>query len=270
MSSKAQGTQLTVYRGFKDTGKHVWSPFVVKLEARLRFAGVKYATDAGSPRTAPRGKIPYIECSNPNTDSEPKRTQLSDSTLIAKTLTGWNVLPDINAHLPPSDRAQDLALRALLEDKLVFYHAYERWTRNYYTMRDHVLWFIPYPIRVIVGLIIYRNTVAILHGQGTGRFSNDEIAEFRREIWGSINDRLTVASRVKSSRSNGDKKEPFWVLGGHDPTEADATLFGFIVSVLLCTAAPESQEVVKGFPVILEYASRIHDAYFPDYEKWTL
>lgn len=34
--------------------------------------------------------------------------------------------------------------------------------------------------------------------------------------------------------------------------------------------APDSREVVKGFPVVLEYAERIHDRYFPDYEKWAV
>lgn len=34
--------------------------------------------------------------------------------------------------------------------------------------------------------------------------------------------------------------------------------------------APDSQKVVRGFPVLLEYADRIHDKYFPDYEKWSL
>jgi hypothetical protein len=28
------------------------------------------------------------------------------------------------------------------------------------------------------------------------------------------------------------------------------------------------KEVVSGFPVALEYTKRIHDAYFPDYERW--
>lgn len=33
---------------------------------------------------------------------------------------------------------------------------------------------------------------------------------------------------------DGDDGKPFWVLGGDDPTEADATVFGFVSSVLVC------------------------------------
>lgn len=31
---------------------------------------------------------------------------------------------------------------------------------------------------------------------------------------------------------------------------------------------PESTEIVRGFPVVVEYARRIHDEYFPDYEAF--
>ncbi|KAF3062072.1 putative glutathione s- protein [Daldinia childiae] len=264
---------ITIFRGFKDTGNHVWSPYVNKLEARLRFAGVRYNIGVGSPKTAPRGKIPYIECPDLSTTSssgkgegsQPK-VQLGDSTLIIKTLTEWDILPDLNRALDPSKRLQDMALVALLENKLSFYQTWERWIQNYYTMRDHVLWPIPYPIRVVVGLLAYRANAAMLNGQGTGRFTNEEIEQSMYEIWEAINVQL-ITSR---SSSKGSDEEPFWILGGEEPTEADACLFGFIVSAWICTAGPKSHDMIKSFPVLLDYAGRIHDRYFPDYEKWTV
>jgi hypothetical protein len=104
---------LIVYRGWLDPGNHVWSPFVIKLETRLRFAGISYVTECGSTRSSPKGKIPYIECSEGT---------FSDSTLIIKQLVELGTLPDLNSKIPPVARATDLALRALLEDKLYFYH----------------------------------------------------------------------------------------------------------------------------------------------------
>ncbi|KAI2624284.1 hypothetical protein GGR54DRAFT_638163 [Hypoxylon sp. NC1633] len=263
--------ELTIFRGWKESGKYVWSPYVTKLEARLRFAGVRYKTDVGSVSAAPKGKIPYAECNLASVSTSTtvqkgtpqSKTLLSDSALITETLKRWGVLSDLNEALEPSKRSHDMALRAQLEDKLYFYHTWERWTQNYYVMRDHVLWAMPYPVRVFVGLLIYRNTVATLHGQGTGRFTGEEIAAFRRDIWAGLS-ALLEASR--SSTKSAD--DPFWVLGEEHPTEADACLFGFIVSVLVCTAAPDSQKVVKSYPVLLDYAGRIHDRYFPDYEKW--
>ena len=101
---------------------------------------------------------------------------------------------------------------------------------NYYTMRDHILSALPWPMRVLVGNLIYRSSTKALHGQGTGRYAADEIRAFRREIWESING-LLVSSTPRTAGNS-----PFWILGEEQPTEADATLFGFIVSVLICTA----------------------------------
>lgn len=85
-------------------------------------------------------------------------------------------------------------------------------------------------MQVLVGNLIYRSSAKIIHGQGTGRYTADEVRAFRREIWESINGILT------SSGGKTTAESPFWVLGGEKLTEADATLFGFIVSVLVCTA----------------------------------
>jgi hypothetical protein len=100
-------------------------------------------------------------------------------------------------------------------------------------MRSYVLKALPYPMQVVLGYIIHRNTVKNLHGQGTGRFTDEEIAEFREEIWRNIDNLLKLS---KSKLGAKQKDVPFWLLGGSDPSEADMTLFGFIVSVLICTA----------------------------------
>ncbi|KAL2824163.1 hypothetical protein BDW59DRAFT_89041 [Aspergillus cavernicola] len=258
-------SNLTIYRGWLEPGRYVWSPFVTKLEARLRFANIPYKTAAGSVKTGPRGKIPYVEITDVDASSS-----IGDSTLIIKHLVERDILPDLNSSLPPSDKAHDLALRALLEDKAYFYNGHERWIENYYTMRDHVLSAIPYPIRILVGNIAYRGTVRTLHGQGTGRYTADEIRLFRREVWEAVND-LLVASKAKRSTtpSSSDRERPFWILGGEEPTEADTTVYGFVVSSLICDAGPRTRELMMEFPAIREYARRIHDVYFPEYEVWS-
>lgn len=53
-------------------------------------------------------------------------------------------------------------------------------------MRDHVLWPIPYPIRIVVGLLAYRANATMLNGQGTGRFTKEEIEQSMYEIWEAI------------------------------------------------------------------------------------
>lgn len=111
---------LTLYRGFPISAEYVWSPFVAKLETRLRFGGLTYKTEQGAPPKGPRGKIPYLAISK-NGSSEPET--VSDTALISQKLVADGLAEDLNRNLTAAEKAQDLALRALLEDKLYFYQA---------------------------------------------------------------------------------------------------------------------------------------------------
>lgn len=121
MSNSAFPT-LTLHRGFPARACYVWSPFCNKLEARLRMAGLPYKLGVGSPLKAPRGKIPYVVFdSNSSGSATPEQQLLGDSGLIVRKFVGDGHIPDLNAGLTPAERARDLAVRALLEDKLYFY-----------------------------------------------------------------------------------------------------------------------------------------------------
>lgn len=223
---------LTLYRGPSAPNTHVWSPFGNKLEARLRFAALPYRTGGGTPFSGPRGKIPYITLTDPSTPTPPPPTTIGDTALIITHLISTGDLPDLNAHLPSATKAHDLALRALLEEKLYWYQGYERWCENYYTMRDYAMQSLPYPVKVVVGLLAWRENVRRLYGQGTGRFSAGEIEGLRREVWVGV-EGLCGDARGKGLKGEGGV---FWVLGGEEPTEADATVYGFLVAVMVCDA----------------------------------
>lgn len=251
---------ITLFRGWDEPGKYVWSPFTTKLEFRLRTSRTPYTRAIGTLSAAPKGKIPYISLTSDSGSTE----TIGDTSLIIRHLVASGLVPDVNARLSATEKSVDLALRAMLEDKLYFLGARERWVKNYYAMRDYALWAIPYPLRVVIGLLAQRGNVKKLYDQGVGRFSDEEIHLFKEEVWQGIE------SMLAESRNNSvnSEKECFWVMGGEEPTEADATVFGFVISVLVCEAAPESRELVKGFPVVMEYAERIHRVWFPDYEMW--
>jgi len=78
----------------------------------------------------------------------------------------------------------------------------------------------------------------------------------REEAWTSL-DALVAGSKSR------------WVLGGGDPTEADATLFGFLAAAMTSLANPKVKKLIQGLPHLMGYANRVHDDYFPDYRKWT-
>lgn len=115
---------ITIYRGFLKSNTFTPSSFVSKLEFRLRLGQVPHTVDAGSPLKAPRGKIPYVALSDKgDPDAGAARpTMLGDSGLIASALVAKGVLKDLNAHLTQIEKARDLALRGLLEDRLYWFH----------------------------------------------------------------------------------------------------------------------------------------------------
>lgn len=120
-------TNYTLFRGSSDGTKYASSPFVTKVEFRMRLANIPYKVDGGAPWLGPKGKIPYLQASDDSTPESQandagKAGMLGDSALIIKHLMEKDGLEDLNETLEPADKARDLALRALLEDKLYFYH----------------------------------------------------------------------------------------------------------------------------------------------------
>lgn len=131
MSTKVTPPVSIIFRGSDDPGHYVWSPFVTKLEFRLRLAGIPYRIGAGNPWLGPKGKIPYVELA---ADTGAGPTMLGDSTLITKHLIESSALDDLNGGLTSAEKTRDLAIRALLEDKLYFYHVR---TVAFFVQRHH-------------------------------------------------------------------------------------------------------------------------------------
>jgi len=124
------------------SASYVWSPFVTKLEARLRFADLAYKTDQGAPPKGPRGKMPYLVI-NKNSDAAPET--ISDTSLISQKLVNDGLVKNLNGELTAAEKAQDLAIRALLEDKLYFYQV-----RELSSLLLPCLTFVSVPSRLIV------------------------------------------------------------------------------------------------------------------------
>jgi len=232
---------LTIYRGFAPGPNHVWSPFVNKLETRLRLSKVNnYKVKQGGKHSSPKSKLPYlgIVTSSTSADSGTRDEEIiSDTDLISKRLVRDGIISDLNtlAGLTPAERAQDLAIRTLLEERLYFFLARERWVDNYATMRDGVLFAIPWPLRWLVGLLAQRAVTQALYGQGAGRFTDEEASGISTECWEALVALLEESKRKVDADGKGPD-EPFWVLGKGKPTEADTTVYGTVVAALVCDA----------------------------------
>ena len=113
--------------------------------------------------------------------------------------------------------------------------SYEKWIQNYYTMRSGVFAALSYPAQIVVGLLVHRGMKQTLYGQGTLRYTLEEIASFRQQVWEHVN-ALVTESRNQCTKVSFEDDGPFWLFGGDAPSEADSVLYGFIASVLVCPA----------------------------------
>lgn len=95
------------------------SPFCVKVEAYLRLAKLPYETQSGAQylRTAPKGKLPYIE-------DEGKI--IADSTFIIDYLKA-TYGDKLDAELSISDKAIAHAFSRMLHEHLYWVISYARW-----------------------------------------------------------------------------------------------------------------------------------------------
>ena len=66
-------------------------------------------------------------------------------------------------------------------------------------MRPKVLAALPYSVQGLVGQLVYRKMTSMLYGQGTGRFTPEEITMFKTEIWENVNALLTASSRKRGA-----------------------------------------------------------------------
>jgi len=101
---------------------------------------------------------------------------------------------------------------------------------NFYIMRDQgPLAAIPYPIRLFIGWMVYSKITRTLNGQGTGRYTAAELKSLRQEAWNSLDD---LVAETPNRGGHGIQ----WILGGENPTEADACLYGFLAASLTSSA----------------------------------
>lgn len=97
-------------------------------------------------------------------------------------------------------------------------------------MRSNVLGEVPWPLQLLVGWLARRRVTVGLHGPGAGRLTGEEVLTFQEEAWEAVN---ALLSKARQS-VGGDGL--FWIVGGSEPTEVDATMYGFIVGALVCDA----------------------------------
>ena len=219
------------------------SPFVIKAELLLKLSGLPYRKQRSTMRTAPKGKLPYIDDNG---------VLVPDSTLIRLHLANKHGI-SLDNGLSDAQRAVAWSMECLCSDHLYWCIVHERWLDDATFACGPALFFqrLPPLLRQGIRALIRRKVARSLHGQGLGRFSPEE--------------RKTLLQLDIASLSALLADQPYML--GSQASWLDATVFAFVASALLANLGDTpSRQLVSQYPNLVAYVARLRQQYFPDWQ----
>lgn len=216
------------------------SPFCCKLETWLRIAKVPYVVvETTDPRSAPRGKLPYIEDGG---------ARIADSSLIEEHLSRTRSI-NLDERLSPSQHATALLVQRTLEEHYAFVLAYTHLLSEE-GLRHTRARFDPLPslVRPFVARAVHRSVKRLLWSQGLLRCTRQEIVAAAVADWRAV---LTFMS-----------DGPFFF--GEHATSVDAIVFGTLAPTILTPIETPIREFLTSQPKALAYATRMREGFFPE------
>ncbi|GBG24467.1 Failed axon connections-like [Hondaea fermentalgiana] len=214
-----------------------------KLETYLRLAKVNHkvvTTLTPHPRTK---KTPYIRY---NGHSVP------DSNLIIDFLVKTAGAKDLDAHLSKQEKATLLAVRIMAEESLYFEVMHDRWMENTDKFVEAVHNEKAPPLvvlRFVFKYLIAPNIAKALNGQGTGRFTVEEIHE-------------RSAAEIDAFANILGEKDYF---GGSKPSVADTAVFA-ILSGCLYNPWSAQRPMIEKYSNLVKFCERIKTEVYPDWD----
>ncbi len=235
---------ITLYGYAPAFGLPAASPFAIKTDMQLRMSGLPFLYgQGGTPQTGPKGKIPYIEDGG---------KLIGDSTFIRDHIEKTYGI-DLDIGLTPQQRALAWTIERMLEEHLYWAMVEERWIDDANFAKGPATFFdrLPEDIRDRARRERREGVKAALHAQGMGRHTREEIVDLANRSLGAL------AMQI------GDK--PY--LMGPEPCGADATAFAFAVSVLTPFFRGSLHDAACAYPVLVSYAGRLMQQYYPEVAK---
>ncbi len=218
------------------------SPFCMKVEAFLRLAGIEYKNvDVTDPRKGPNGKAPWI------VDEE---QTIPDSRFIIEYLNRKHGYP-LRNNLGKEQLAQHHTITRMLDESTYWGMVFERWIlpENAPLTRDSLLQSIPNPIRKLIFVLGQRSIKSALHGQGSGRLSQEEIVTLAKHDIDALSDLL-------------DDKPYF---GGDKPAEIDATTLAYIAGFITPKISSQIGDYMREQKNLIAYSKRMMEEVFPEF-----
>ncbi len=216
------------------------SPFCMKLETFLRFAGLEYAVrTVSSPGKAPGAKLPSLVVDGKT---------LTDSSAAIRYLEQQFRL-DMDAGLSAEQGAVCEAIERLLEDHLYGIILYSRWMvpANWRVVRRTFFGDLGFPLSAYLPGIAQRQVRSMLQAQGLAERPRDEVYALGcRDI-----DALSTLMGEKS------------FLMGEEPVRVDCCAYGILANIM----QPPVESKLKAYTLdqanLVAYCERMSARFFP-------
>lgn len=216
------------------------SPFVLKVDAYMRMAGIKFESIARSSNLgkSPKGKLPFIDDNG---------SIIADSQDIIVHLKK-NPQQDLDHHLTDEQKAINYLVTKSLDENLYFILVYSRWMRDdtWPTIKQAFFGGMPFPLKQIVPNIARKQVIKNLKGQGIARHSNEEIQQLLHCSLKALTDLL------------GHKAYFF----GDKPSSLDATAYGVLAGFILVSLDNPFNSIAKSYPSLVKYCESIKKEYY--------
>lgn len=234
---------ITLYQTPVAWGTPNLSPFCFKLESYLRMVGLPYQVKLATLAQAPKGKVPYVEIDG---------KLMGDSQFIIEYLKGKHGDP-LDAKLTADQLAIGHTVRRMLEECTYWYIVYMRWV-------DEPGWraYIPVVESMIPGVMggpvplqmLRQKFLGILHDQGTGRHSMDEVQRLAK-------DDISAIATIMGNK-------PF--LLGDTATSFDAVVYSFLVSIIANPVDTELKQHTLSQENLVRFCARFKQRYFATWQ----
>ena len=222
------------------------SPFVLKVDAYLRIAGIPYESisSAGNLRKAPKEKLPFID-----DDGQ----IIADSQIIFDYLEAKRGDEAFDGWLSNEQKATNWLLTKAMDDHLYWCGLHSRWAKadTWPLVREEFFGEVPALIRPLLAGFIRRGILSSLKGHGMGRHSDAEILEFNRRTLESLSILL------------GDKDYFF----GSGISTLDITTFAFFAQSMLATIDNDSTKMARQFANLVAFCGRLEKQYYPEFAE---
>ncbi|MGB0867348.1 MAG: glutathione S-transferase family protein [Granulosicoccaceae bacterium] len=217
------------------------SPFVLKVDAYLRLAGIPFesVSSLDNMQKAPKGKLPFIS------DGE---QIIADSRFIIEHLESYHGV-DLDSHLSEEQKAIAYMVQSTLEEKLYWCALYFRWIDEpgWQQVKQAFFGRLSMPLKLILPWVVRRSMRGALKGHGIGRHSPEEIQQIAREIFAHVDALLGEG--------------PY--LFGAKPCSADASLYGFLAQSTLATIHTPINQIAAEFPKLQAYCEGFQATHYP-------